>query len=241
MDATDEVSDVYKVKICDIFEGPLDLLILQIKKAEVDIYDIPIGRITDQYLEYLEWIQTMNIDLAGDFLVMAATLTQIKSRMLLPAHGVEDEEDPRMEIVRPLTEYLRIKNAAEKLAGRDFLGQDIFARSTDKSEFLAPDGEEMIQVGLFELIEAFQKILDRMSPDHRVELSADRISVKDRISQLVEIFEEKTTVTFDELFSGHPRKSEIVVTFLAILEMVKLNLISINQHAQTGIIRLIYI
>ena len=99
----------------------------------------------------------------------------------------------------------------------------------------------MIQVGLFELIEAFQKILDRMAPDHRVELSADRISVKDRISQLVEIFEEKTTVTFDELFSGRPRKSDIIVTFLAILEMVRLNLLSINQHVQTGIIRLIYL
>jgi segregation and condensation protein A len=183
----------------------------------------------------------MNIDLAGDFLVMAATLAQIKSKMLLPVYGLEDEEDPRMEIVRPLAEYLKIKNAAEKLAGRNFLGQDIFVRSTDKSEYLAPDGEELIQVGLFELIDAFQRILDRMTPDHRVELSADRISVKDRISQLVRIFEDKTTVTFEELFTGNPRKGDIVVTFLAVLEMVRLNLISINQHVQSGIIRLIYL
>ena len=130
----------------------------------------------------------MNIDLAGDFLVMAATLTQIKSRMLLPAHGVEDEEDPRKEIVRPLTEYLRIKNAAEKLAERNFWPGHFLHPQPEKQ---LADGEEMIQVGLFELIEAFQKILERMSPDHRVELSADRISVKDRISQLVDIFEGK--------------------------------------------------
>ncbi len=241
MDASGEVHDAYRVKISDIFEGPLDLLIHLIRKAEVDIYDIPIGLITDQYLAYLDWIQAMNIDLAGDFLVMAASLAQIKSKMLLPVYGQEDEEDPRMEIVRPLTEYLKIKEAAEKLAGRNFLGQDIFARGTDTSEYLAPDGEETIRVGLFELIEAFQKILARMAPDHRVELSADRVSVKERISQLVEIFEKMTTVTFDELFPDRPLKSHIVVTFLAVLEMVRLNLITISQHVQTGIIRLIYL
>ena len=232
---------IYKVRISDIFEGPLDLLIHLIRKAEVDVYDIPIGRITDQYLEYLEWIQTMNIDLAGDFLVMAATLTQIKSKMLLPVQADDGEDDPRMEIVRPLTEYLKIKHAAEKLAGRDLLGKDIFVRSTDVSKYRAPDGEEMIQVGLFELIEAFQRILDRMAPDHRVELAADRISVRDRISQLVELFEKGGSLAFDELFAGCPDKADIVVTFLAMLEMVKLNLLRISQHRQTGIIRLIYI
>ena len=233
--------EVYKVKISDIFEGPLDLLIHLIKKAEVDIYNIPIGLITDQYLAYLEWIQTMNIDLAGDFLVMAATLTQIKSKMLLPAYGQEEDDDPRMEIVRPLTEYLKIKHAAEKLAGRHLLGEDIFVRSTDVSEYRAPDGEEMIQVGLFELIEAFQKILDRMAPDHRVELAADRISVRERISQLIEMFEQRESLAFDELFEGRPDKTDIIVTFLAVLEMVKLNLLRVVQNVETGIIRLFYV
>lgn len=231
----------YKV-ILDVFEGPMDLLVHLIRKAEVDIYDIPIALITDQFLAYIEWMKAMSIDFAGDFLVMAATLTQIKSKMMLPVHDDdEDQEDPRMEIARPLEEYLQIKAAAEKLLEREMLGEHTFARQTPKTDIIADEEPEMIKVGLFELIDAFQKILDNLDLDQSFALSADKISVKDRIGQIVDILEQKGSVAFTELFDGAVQRSDVVVTFLAILEMAKLNLIEIAQHAQTGILRLFYL
>jgi segregation and condensation protein A len=179
---------------------------------------------------------------AGEFLVLASTLTQIKSRMLLPAHEDEDEdEDPRLEIIRPLEEYLRIKSAAEKLAKRDLLGEDTFVRNPGLEDYLLNREEAVIDVGLFELIDAFQKILENISPIGRMEINADTITVRDRIVQIVDIFETKESVTFNELFSRNADKSEVVVTFLAILEMVRLSLIRVAQHTQTGIIRLFYL
>jgi len=232
----------YKVQIDDIFEGPMDLLVHLIKKHEVDIYDIPIALITEQYLGYLEWMKAMNIDIAGEFLVMASTLTQIKSRMLLPAHEDENEdEDPRLEIIRPLEEYLRIKSAAEKLAQRDLLGEDTFVRNPGLEDYLLNREEAVIDVGLFELIDAFQKILENITSVGRLEINADTITVRDRIVQIVNIFETRGSVTFNELFSKNADKSEVVVTFLAILEMVRLSLIRIAQHTRTGIIRLFYL
>lgn len=232
----------YKVKLDNIFEGPMDLLVHLIKKLQVDIYDIPIALITRQYLEYLEWMKTMDIDFVGDFIVMASTLTQIKSRMLLPIHEDDDnDEDPRSEIVRPLEEYLQMKSAAELLAERNFLGEDIFVRSIGQNDHLDRQDDELIKIGLFELIDAFQKILEKISPDGQVDITADTISVKDRISQLVDVFEVRGSLTFNELFSENAAKSEVVVTFLAILEMVKLYLVRIVQHTQSGIIRLFYL
>jgi len=232
----------YKVQIDDIFEGPMDLLVHLIKKHEVDIYDIPIALITEQYLGYLDWMKAMNIDVAGEFLVMASTLTQIKSRMLLPAHEDENEdEDPRLEIIRPLEEYLRIKSAAEKLAQRDLLGEDTFVRNPGLEDYLLNREEEVIDVGLFELIDAFQKILENITSIGRLEINANTITVRDRIVQIVDIFETKGSVTFNELFSKNADKGEVVVTFLAILEMVRLSLIRVAQHTQTGIIRLFYL
>jgi segregation and condensation protein A len=234
--------ELYQVKLDNIFEGPMDLLVHLIKKHEVDIYDIPIAMITDQYLEYLKWMESMNIDVAGDFIVMAATLTQIKSKMLLPIHENEnDQEDPRLEIARPLAEYLQMKSAAERLAERDLLGENIFARNPDQEELLAARQDEVLKLGLFELIDAFQQILKKISLDDKVRIAADSISVKNRISQLVDIFESKESVTFEELFPAGVVKSEVIVTFLAILEMVRLSLVRIVQHVQTGVIRLFYI
>jgi segregation and condensation protein A len=234
--------ELYQVKLDNIFEGPMDLLVHLIKKHEVDIYDIPIAMITDQYLEYLQWMESMNIDVAGDFIVMAATLTQIKSKMLLPIHENEnDQEDPRLEIARPLAEYLQMKSAAERLAERDLLGENIFARNPDQEELLAARQDEVLKLGLFELIDAFQQILKKISLDDKVRIAADSISVKNRISQLVDIFESKESVTFEELFPAGVVKSEVIVTFLAILEMVRLSLVRIVQHVQTGVIRLFYI
>jgi len=234
--------DIYRVRITDIFEGPMDLLVHLIIKNEVDIYDIPIALITKQYLDYIQWLKSMNIELAGDFVVMAATLTQVKSKMLLPAtEDDEDQEDPMQEITRPLMEYLQLKSAADDLAGRTLLGKDTFTRGHDYEDYLIAQGEDMIKIGLLELIDAFQKILKNISPDHLVDLTADSISVKDRISEIVDIFEKQNSVTFNELFSLKADKSDVIVTFLAILEMVKLNLVRMAQHVQTGIIRLFYI
>jgi segregation and condensation protein A len=232
----------YSVKLEDIFEGPMDLLIHLIRKNEIDIYDIPIAMITRQYLEYLDWMKSMNIDFAGEFIVMAATLTQIKSRMLLPTHGYEDEDiDPRSEITRPLLEYLQMKSVAEELSKRNLLGDATFVRPSDLKEYLSDTDDQFVKIGLFELIDAFQKILENLPGDHKIDFSTDRISVKDRITEIVDILEAKGSVTFTELFPLSSAKSEIIVTFLAILEMVKLYLIRIVQHSQTGIIRLFYL
>ena len=236
------LKEPYQVKLDDIFEGPMDLLLHLIKKNEVDIYDIPIAAVTDQFLEYLNLMQAMNIDYAGDFLVMAATLTHIKSRMLLPiSKEADDEEDPRSEIIRPLIEYLQIKAAAEELSLRTILGDDLFVRHPDISEYRADSEGEIRQVGLFELIDAFQKILENVAPEQRIEFTADKISVKDRIVEIIDLFETKDSLTFNELFSEHPGRSEIIVTFLAILEMVKISLIRIVQHIRSGIIRIFYL
>ncbi|MEK6194598.1 MAG: segregation/condensation protein A, partial [Deltaproteobacteria bacterium] len=177
----------YQIKLEDVFEGPMDLLLHLIRKNEVDIHDIPIALITRQYIEYIDWMKLMNIDLAGDFLVMASTLAQIKSRMLLPTHGNEDEdEDPRMELTRPLIEYLQMKSVADQLAERDLLGEKTFVRTYADDEYKAfEENDQVMQVGLFELIDAFQKILKNIPEDHRIDMDADRVSVKERITELV--------------------------------------------------------
>ncbi len=234
----------YEVRLENIFEGPMDLLVYLIKKNEVDIHDIPIALITEQYLAYLEWMRAMSIDFAGDFLLMAATLTHIKSKMLLPgsADDEEEAEDPRMEIARPLAEYLKMKAMAEQLRSRPLLGQDLFAREPNKADLnVAADPEEgFARVGLFELIDAFRRIMENLPRDHQVDLSEERLSVKDRIAEIVEVLEQKQSVTLDELFTPDQGKPMLIVTFLAILEMAKLGLVAISQQVQTGIIRLFY-
>jgi segregation and condensation protein A len=183
----------------------------------------------------------MNIDIAGDFIVMASTLTKIKSRLLLPSHDEDDDEDPRMELVKPIEEYLQMKSAAEKLAARTFLGEDTFIRNPVTEDHLMDQGDEIIKVGLFELIDAFQKILKNISPQGRVDITADTISIRDKIAQIVDIFETRGSTTFYELFPENAQQNEIIVTFLAILEMVKLSLVRIIQNTRTGIIRLFYL
>ncbi|MDA8141236.1 MAG: segregation/condensation protein A [Desulfobacteraceae bacterium] len=230
----------YKVVLENIFEGPMDLLIHLIRKNEVDIYDIPIALITEQYLAYIDWLKMLNIDIVGDFLLMASTLAHIKSRMLLPSHGPEeDDEDPRMEIVRPLSEYLQFKSAAEELANRNMLGDKIFTRRVNSKEFIEDD-QDLVQVGLFELIDAFQRILQKVSKDHTVDMTAETVSVKDRMNAVIEVLEEKGTITFEEMFSQNPKRADIIVTFLALLELMKLNLIRVVQSVQSGTIRLFY-
>jgi segregation and condensation protein A len=233
------IDDIYKVKVENIFEGPMDLLIHLIKKNEVDIYDIPVALITVQYLEYLNWMQAMNLDLAGDFLLMASTLAHIKSRMLLPAHEEEnEEEDPRMELTRPLLEYMKMKTAAEELAGRYILGEHIFTRKPGNPDYYPESEETFVQIGLFELVEAFKRLLDNTSAAHRVDFNDNQISVKDRIAEIVEILGKKGSITFLELFFPDSNRSMIVITFLAMLEMVKSALVRVVQNTCTGSIRL---
>jgi len=240
---SEESEEIYEVHLKDVFEGPMDLLIHLIKKNEVDIYDIPIALITDQYLKYIDWMKLMNIDIAGDFLLMAATLTHIKSKMLLPVseNGVEDGDDPRIEITRPLLEYLQMKSAAERLSERDILGENTFSRILDRKDLQIDNEGRIIKVGLFELMDAFQKLLEKIPASQRIDLTTDKISVKEKINELIDIFEKKGSVTFDQLFEENATKGELVVTFLAILEMVKLSLIGIIQNVQTGVIRLFYL
>lgn len=233
----------YNVQLGEVFEGPMDLLVYLVKKNDIDIYDIPIAVITKQYLDCLELMKELSLDVSGDFLVMAATLMQIKSRLLIPSaqdnEDDEDTEDPRMEIVQPLVEYLRLKSAAEKLSQLSLLDRDTFVRDVkDDSIEAGITFKPLRPVGLFELIDAFQRILKDASKEHFVDITKDAISVKQRISELIEILEERKNVSFQELFLGKHSKKMLIVTFLAILEMIKLRLIRVMQHIDSGIIRI---
>jgi segregation and condensation protein A len=231
---------MYHVSLGDIFEGPMDLLVYLVKKNELDLYDIPIALIAEQYLEYLKLMKVMNIDVAGEFLVMAATLAHIKSRMLLPTDQEEGEaEDPRMEIVRPLEEYLRMKYAADDLTNRNQLDWDVFIRSHDSSDQSADEQhEDLVQVSLLELIDAFQKIVKRVSTEEFANITADMMSVKSRISEIADLLEQHGSVAFEELFEERATIEHIIVTFLAILEMAKCQVIRIMQHVNSRIIRI---
>jgi segregation and condensation protein A len=233
----------YRVHIGELFDGPLDLLVHLVKKSELDICDIPIALITEQYIQYLEVMKYLNIDLAGDFLVMAATLVHIKSRMLLPGEtGEDEEEDPSMEIIRPLAEYLQLKHAAEDLTKRDRLDWDVFLRRSpeDDEDWSDEDSGLLVQVGLFELIEAFQEIIKRASPEPFMDITPDTISVKGRMSEIMDILEEMGSTTFKGLFDEYVTRGDIIVTFLAILEMAKSQVIRLIQHVESGVIRIFY-
>ena len=231
----------YQVQL-EIFEGPMDLLLHLIRKNKVDIYDIPIALIMDQYLKYLDIMRSLNIDVAGDFLEMAATLAYIKSRMLVPRVGSEEEdqeEDPRLELVRPLLEYVKIKEAAQTLAGSLQLDRDVYVRNIPSEELWGMEGsEEIAEVGLFALVNALHEVLKRAEPGDFMEVSGDTMRIKDRISQLMEILSGVSSITFHELFEGKVRKMEMILTFLAILELVRLQMVRAFQHQPSGIIRL---
>ena len=231
----------YEVKL-EIFEGPMDLLLHLIRKNKVDIYDIPIALIMDQYLQYLDMMRSFNIDVAGDFLEMAATLAYIKSRMLVPRVGSEEEdeeEDPRMELVLPLLEYAKIKQAAEILANSLQLDRDVYVRNIPAEELWGVDGsEDVAEVGLFALVNALHEVLKRAEPGEFMEVSAGGMRIKDRISKLMEILSGVSSITFHELFEGKAGKMEMILTFLAILELVRLQMVRAFQHQPSGIIRL---
>ena len=228
----------------DNFEGPLDLLIHLIRKNELNIYDIPIALITRQYLETIQLMQELDLDVAGEFLVMAATLIHIKSKMLLPrpetAAGVEGEvEDPRDALVRRLLEHQKFKEAAGLLHEREQLRAAQWLRPDGRVAQLAGDEyEPELEVDLFSLMNAFQAVVDRLRQRPKVLLPAAEMPVEMRIDQLLARLSETEAIGFDELFSDVDHRSGLIVTFLALLEMIRLKLVRVFQSGSFGPIRI---
>lgn len=214
----------YKVKL-EVFEGPLDLLLYLIKKEEIDIYDIPIAKITDQYLEYLEFMKLLDLGIAGEFLVMAATLMHIKSRMLLPpeqVEGEEEEKDPRAELVRRLLEYKKFKEAAVELSQMESRQKHFFSKiglDKDKTPLAA---DEFFEASLFDLITAFTKILKDIPRDVFHEVIKDEYTVSEKIHDILHLLVEKAVINFGDLFKLAKNKMEVITTFLAVLELIRL-------------------
>jgi segregation and condensation protein A len=233
----------YKVKL-DIFEGPLDLLLYLIKKSEVDIYDIPIAIITDQYLEYLDLMKVLNLDIAGEFLVMASTLTAIKSKMLLPpSEDAEEEEaeDPRAELIEHLLEYQKYKEAAHQLESKELLEKNIFTRAQREGNPPEIDKDTMvIEVSLFDLVDALRRIIeDKKLSGHFMEVTVEKISVKDKMIEILQKLKETPQIIFQSLFDEVSTKYEIIVAFLAILELIRLRAVKVFQLHPYGEIRVI--
>ena len=230
----------YEVKL-EIFEGPLDLLLHLIRKNEVDIFDIPIATITDQYLEYLDMMKSFNIEVAGNFLLMASTLIHIKSKMLLPDYGEgeEDEEDPRVEITGPLLEYLRLKEIAGELAERDLLDRDVFSRRLSPLLKDQLQGEEsLLDVNIFQLMDAFKRIVEERLPGVPLRMQAERWSLKNKTSQILESLKTNEIIFFSDLFKEDVNISEFIITFLALLELVHMGLVRVFQPDPDEDIRL---
>lgn len=227
--------ETYSVKI-PVFEGPLDLLLHLIKENKIDIYDIPIALITRQYLEYLELMKELNIDIASEFLVMAATLIYIKSRMLLPRDEAQEdlEEDPRLELVERLLEYQAIKEAAYELKEREEEWLWILRRprmSIDDE----PQELYLFDLNIFDLLGAFKRLLERLPPE-TLKISAETLTVKERISYILNLIEEKDPLRFDDIFEGVRTKELFIVTFIALLEVIRLGLVRAYQERPFGII-----
>jgi segregation and condensation protein A len=233
--------DAYAVKL-DAFEGPLDLLIHLIKKNEVNIYDIPIALVTAQYLEYIDVLSELDLDVAGEFLVMAATLIHIKSRMLLPRPDPSQEdldEDPRDALVNRLLEHQKFKAAAELLHERETIRSAQWLRPDERVAPMA--GEEIepeLEVDLFSLLSAFKAVLDRAKLRPHVPLPPEQVSIEDRIEQLLSKLSETEACGFEDLFDDVWSRGDLVVTFLALLEMIRLRLVRVFQAGMFGVIRI---
>src|SRR3954449_13407115 len=236
----ESILEAYPVRLHN-FEGPLDLLLHLIKKHEVNIYDIPITLITRQYLDYLELMQEMNLDIAGEFLVMAATLIHVKSRMLLPRPDPtqdDPEEDPREALMRRLLEHQKFKAAAELLHERETLRSAQWTRPDGPiAEIASEPPEPEIEVDLFSLISAFRAVVDRAKARPKVYLPAEQMPIEDRIEQLLSRLSETEACGFEDLFEDVQTRSGLVVTFLALLEMIRLKLIRVFQSGVVGPIR----
>jgi segregation and condensation protein A len=231
----------YRVKL-EVFEGPLDLLLHLIKKEEVDVYDIPVARITDQYLRYVELMQDMNLDVAGEYLVMAATLMHVKSRMLLPpseADSDEPDEDPRADLVQQLLEYQRYREAALALGTRPLLRRDVFRRDPEAPVRDEGEGIRLRDVSLADLLEAFREVLERATRESFHEIIHEEISVAECVQMILGRLEADGALRFRDLFAGSPNRRRLVATFLALLELVKVQAVRACQEEKCGEILLL--
>lgn len=223
----------YKIRL-ELFEGPLDLLLYLVKKDHLNIYDIPIAQVTKQYVSYLELMQLLDLNIAGEFLVMAATLMQIKSKMLLPADESqtqpEEEVDPRAELVKRLLEYERFKEIAENLRQREISQQEIFKRPKIEPDFDIPVKSEVyFEASIFDLINAFSKALEDVPKDLFYEVIKDEFTIEEKVHQILHFLLVQSSVRISELFAQAKHKIEIIVTFLAILELIRMKEIIARQ------------
>jgi len=237
--------DLTHVKL-PVFEGPLDLLLYLIKKDEIDIYDIPIEKITSQYLDYLRIIKMLDLEVAGDYLVVAATLLYIKSRVLLPQdqrppEDEVEEDDPRWELVRQLVEYKKYKDAAFELQQCLIRQEGVHGRGTHSKPDMEMDGSlPFDKVGLFDLLAVFQKILDRANKNEDLrDIFEDKFTVSDKIQFILGTMTSRSRVVFEELFTDGATRTEVVVTFLAVLELIRLKQIGVTQDGVFGSIELV--
>jgi segregation and condensation protein A len=231
----------YPVRL-ENFEGPLDLLLHLIRKHELNIYDIPISLVTQQYLEYLDLMQELDLDVAGEFLIMAATLIHIKSRMLLPRPAPDQEDteaDPRDALVRRLVEHQKFKAAAELLHERETVRSAQWMRSDTSVAALAGDEPEPeIEVDLFSLLAAFRGVVERAKQRPQVPIPGAQISIETRIEQMLARLSETVACGFGDLFDDAAARPDLIVTFLALLEMIRLKLVRVVQSGPMGEIRI---
>lgn len=230
-------TEEYKVNL-EVFEGPLDLLLYLIRREEVDIYDIPISRITQQYREHLSMMKMLDLDVAGEFIVMAATLELIKSRMLLPVEEVEeagsDEEDegkdPRWDLVRQLVEYKQFKDAATQLQEREYSLQNVFAPGGEALVGGGDEGDPLFgEVHLSDLLEAFKAVLDNAPVEPEGEIEPILWTVPDKINLILGVLKNAKSVAFSHFFHAQSPRGEIIVTFLALLELLRQHQITVTQ------------
>ncbi len=225
----------YRVKL-DIFEGPLDLLLHLVKKNEVEVSDIPVATITDQYLAYLDLLHQLDLDVAGEYLVMAATLLHLKSRLLLPGDDMTEEEegeDPRAELVRQLLEYQRFKEVADLLNRQDLLDRDVFARAPllDESD---NEADVVYDVSLGDLLDALQEVFKRAAPEVIHQVILEQVSLREQLCFVLDTLRERMEVLFTDLFPLGVTRLQILVAFLAILELVRTRMIHLRQEEPFG-------
>jgi segregation and condensation protein A len=229
----------YAVRI-EAFEGPLDLLLYLIRKNEMEIHEIPIAQITQQYLDYLDVMKLLDLEVAGDFLLMAATLMQIKARTLLPVHDEDEEEDPRLDLVRQLQEYQMYKKAAETLADRESEYVNYFLRESGPGPVEMPEAEEvMLDVTLFDLLRVFHDALERVRDEGRYEVVGPEVKVADQINFLRQLFDQEERVAFSEALGMLATRMAMVVTLVAVLELARLGELRIDQPDMYGEIWLV--
>jgi segregation and condensation protein A len=220
-----------------VYEGPLDLLLDLIRKEEIDIYDIPIARITQQYLEYLHWLEELNIDVAGEFVFMAATLIHIKSRMLLPADPnapPEEQEDPREELVHRLLEHEQFKNAAQMLQSKRMVEEAMWSQP-GIGEFVEAEDEPGLAVSVFDLISTFREILERAKKRPQIEIRREEITVAQMVEHIKQVLQAKSgPVSLEELIAGYLWRQALIALFLALLELVRVRAILLRQKKLFG-------